>query len=346
MTNKEKREYIGLMEAYSTTPSLADIEKRKYFDSKTPKVLFKYRKFDEFTFDMLDNGYIYLTPAENLDDPFDCLTDPNLSTTSTDDAYVITDEMENRVVDIVFSYSHSKGFTKEDIKKMIRKCAKNGEIDTVCFNEWVKSALGLQRDYINVFDSVMFAFYDAFKTLSTNEGMKESLQKLANSRASFGVCALTRARDNQTMWSLYSDVYKGYCVEYLTPNLKDIILNLYPVIYSKKSNNDLIKILVDLSMATALRGFGDVKAALPMAGAIPMMLCTKDSTWKYQNEWRLIGTPNLKVNKFQAKRVYLGFDVSIENENKMIECSKRNGFEVFKMNGSTGDRRITYRKIN
>ena len=37
-----------------------------------PKFLYKYRPFDEFTFDMLENNYLYLCPAEKLDDPSEC----------------------------------------------------------------------------------------------------------------------------------------------------------------------------------------------------------------------------------------------------------------------------------
>ena len=46
--------------------------------NKIPKKLFEFRNFDEFTFDMLENHYVYLAPAEKLDDPFDCLTNVNL----------------------------------------------------------------------------------------------------------------------------------------------------------------------------------------------------------------------------------------------------------------------------
>ena len=37
-----------------------------------PKFLYKYRPFDEFAFDMLENDYLYLCPAEKLDDPSEC----------------------------------------------------------------------------------------------------------------------------------------------------------------------------------------------------------------------------------------------------------------------------------
>jgi len=37
-----------------------------------PKFLYKYRPFDGYTYDMLDNAYLYLCPAKNLDDPSEC----------------------------------------------------------------------------------------------------------------------------------------------------------------------------------------------------------------------------------------------------------------------------------
>lgn len=345
MTNREKQEYISLLEAYSTTPMIAEIEKRNEFYRKTPKTLYKYRRFDEFTFDMLANDYVYLTPAKFLDDPFDCLTNIDLSSMSPDGVYSMNDEMAEYIANIILSYPHSEEFTKADIKKVIKESVVNGKVDIDSFNLWIKKTLGLEKDFIEPFKNLMTAFDSAFDTLRNDAGMKEGILKLADSRESFGVCAFTTKRDNQTMWSLYSDTYKGYCVEYTTPNLKSIVWNLYPVIYSKKGSNDLIKTLVNISMATAIRGYTDAKTPTSMLGSIPELLCTKDPTWRYQDEWRLIGTPKLKVDVFTARNVYLGFDVTPENERKIIECSMRKGFGVCKMNRPNGDKRITYSKI-
>ena len=40
-----------------------------------PQFLYKYRPYDKFTFDMLDKGYVYLCPANRLDDPSECTVD-------------------------------------------------------------------------------------------------------------------------------------------------------------------------------------------------------------------------------------------------------------------------------
>lgn len=49
-------------------------ERIKGNKSSVPNSLFKYRPFDEFTYDMLENEYLYLCPAKRLDDPSECKT--------------------------------------------------------------------------------------------------------------------------------------------------------------------------------------------------------------------------------------------------------------------------------
>ena len=36
------------------------------------RFLYKYRPFDEYSFDMLDNAYLFLCKVKNLDDPSEC----------------------------------------------------------------------------------------------------------------------------------------------------------------------------------------------------------------------------------------------------------------------------------
>ena len=73
MNNEEKREYISLQKAYDSIPFMSELMQKDDFLKKTPKTLYKFRKFDKYTVDMIENDYVYLTPARKLDDPFDCL---------------------------------------------------------------------------------------------------------------------------------------------------------------------------------------------------------------------------------------------------------------------------------
>ena len=45
------------------------------------------------------------------------------------------------------------------------------------------------------------------------------------------------------------------------------------------------------------------------------------------------------------KNVYLGFDVSAENEKKIVECANQKGLGVYKTEKPHGAHKITYLKL-
>lgn len=81
-------------------------------------------------------------------------------------------------------------------------------------------------------------------------------------------------------------------------------------------------------------------------GCFTQLLCTKDSDWSSQDEWRLIGKANKKCRPMKIKSIYLGFDVSEQNQNKVLEYAKKKHFIVYKMNKPNGSKNISYNKIN
>ena len=43
------------------------------FSYAGPNYLYKYRPFDQYTYDMLENNYLFLCPANKLDDETECI---------------------------------------------------------------------------------------------------------------------------------------------------------------------------------------------------------------------------------------------------------------------------------
>lgn len=80
-------------------------------------------------------------------------------------------------------------------------------------------------------------------------------------------------------------------------------------------------------------------------GCFTQLICTKDSDWEYQDEWRIVGNANAKIKPMKIKSIYLGFDVSEENEKIIKELAMNKSFDIFKMNKPTGTKEITYTKI-
>ena len=78
MTNKEKEQYLSYMMIFKSQPFLCELMEKNEFLNQMPKTLYKYRSFDKYTKEMLEEPYVFLAPVKNLDDPFDCLTNPGV----------------------------------------------------------------------------------------------------------------------------------------------------------------------------------------------------------------------------------------------------------------------------
>ena len=107
-------------------------------------------------------------------------------------------------------------------------------------------------------------------------------------------------------------------------------LMLYPVIYSKK------RPLFPLSMFD----FSDVKNVKAKEGVLPYAditetLLTKSDIWSYEEEWRIIHTLNnldeQKLYEDIITGVYLGANISSDNEKLMREKANQKGISIKKM---------------
>lgn len=344
MTNDEKKEYLNLKVAYQSVPFISELEKRRDYVLMTPKVLFKYRKFDEFAFDMLERSYIYMTPAGKLDDPYDCLPDANLNGIFEPDHKTLTKEMMGYLVDIVFAHSHSKEIDKEGMLKLIDDCTVEGKVKKEILETKLDGFGTLTPKQKDLFFSVMINFQNTMDTMTSDESLKRLYKLFLSAKKKIGICSFTTKRDNKPMWSLYADSYKGYCVEYEIPMKKEIIDNLCPVIYSDEIDNNIVKATVKFAIETIIRFASDGKMETDM-GCFTELLCIKDKDWELQDEWRIIGPAGLKARGLIIKNIYLGFDVSLENERKVVECAERKGFGVYKMEKPRGPHKIAYLKI-
>lgn len=128
------------------------------------------------------------------------------------------------------------------------------------------------------------------------------IQILKDSKKKIGVCSLTTKRDNKPMWSLYSDIYKGYCIEYEALDTEKLLQYLYPVIYTENIDNNLIKIIPKFIVETIIRFVS--KGKEKNLGCINELLCSKNSDWSYQDEWRLVGNAESKL-KYLKLKIYI-----------------------------------------
>ncbi len=345
MNNEEKKDYLNLKIAYQSSPFISELEKKADYISKTPTNIFKYRKFDEFTIDMIENDYVYLAPSGLLDDPFDCLTEIEMDTIYENDNKTLTNDMMRFIVDVVFSHSVSNKIDKQQVIMMIDDCTVDGEI---CY-DLLKTKLDffgeMTLEQKDLFLNTMINFQNTVKSITDDEALKNLYNVFINAKEKVGVCSFTTKRDNKAMWSLYADTYKGYCIEYDTPMTQDVISNLCPVIYTNEFNNNIVKATVQFAIETIIRfvSNGSIKTNM---GCFTELLCTKDTDWEYQDEWRLLGDAKSKGYPFKVKNIYLGFNVTEDNKKMILELANEKGFGVYKMKKPEGKYKISYEKLN
>lgn len=95
---------------------------------------------------------------------------------------------------------------------------------------------------------------------------------------------------NRLMWSHYVDSHRGFCIEYDFNSLKDEVLP-FPIIYSE--NRPLVpwKEAIDHTQESMEAATAD----------LTLGLLTKDKSWEYENEWRVLNLINLIMLKLYAK---------------------------------------------
>ena len=254
-----------------------------------PKVLFKYRKFDKYTINMLKAGSIYFSPAYKLDDPFECSVAISKKIIEGDfRSYlkaivpfilkqVISDSNNNKLNSLdVMSFYDDNGLNAEKFKLMVRAYDKN-----VKYSDIEKAVDAIKK--IEIMDEFPESFKNAIITI-------------LNIQSIFGVFSLSEINDNQPMWSSYAKNYEGYCIEYdiekfLKENPK-YNNDLQEVYYSDKRENDPIKIILKVFYDSIYTSLQVDHKKYDIKDSLIKLVTTKAKSWSYQREWRLLGKAN------------------------------------------------------
>ena len=148
-------------------------------------------------------------------------------------------------------------------------------------------------------------------------------------REKMGVCSLADSPNNEELWKNYAKDSTGYCVEY---EMNDYEYNnlLFPVDYVEERQTNLVVQLVKSFIGHMITQFSNNQLQADESSYL-RLFTTKNKIWDYQNEWRLLGDANTKLKAPKIKTIYLGKNVSKENEEKINELSHGFSFQVKKV---------------
>ena len=297
-----------------------------------PKYLYKYRPFDDYAFDMLENEYVWLSKASSLDDPTEC------KVTINEENYfdLVNDTIRREVVDqlLEFLYPYSSKETNEICKQLIYQCMTPDF--RIRNNFLLDSSFELKELAPGVPDEIIFNLVNwmaSILRMIDEPGIKAQFKTLLlaglEAREKMGICSLADSPSNEELWKNYAKDNTGYCVEY---EMEDYEYNnfLFPVDYVEERQTNLVVQLVKSFIGQMITALSNNQLQADKSSYL-RLFTTKNIIWDYQKEWRLLGDANTKLKAPKIKTIYLGKNVSKENEEKINKLSQEFSFQVKKV---------------
>ena len=295
--------------------------------STVPRTLFKYRPFDKHTYDMLENGYLYLCPAKNLDDPSECVVSFDVQDYIDLHTNQLTKYCVEQIMESIRDYTGDVNFRQ--IQSIIAGVMTQ---DGLVKRNWLLDAsfelqeLAPNADIVSLVN-MLGNIPESINEKKVREQIEQLFISAANAREQFGICSLTTEKNDSAMWKDYANAGAGYCVEYDLLNYKYSEL-LFPVVYNEQRENNVLMNIVCDFIGQMIIGMSNGQIDADRSRYLRMFL-TKDLKWQYQKEWRLIGNAGQKIQAPSIKAVYLGENVQVVNANEMWRFCKRNKVDFF-----------------
>ncbi|MBQ7250161.1 MAG: DUF2971 domain-containing protein [Bacilli bacterium] len=313
------------------------------FFSMLPKSLFKYRRFDKFTSEMIEEHYLYLASVESLDDPCECLFDFDLSELF-DDKQAMTSFCYQMIVDTVISFVPDG--QKEKARAFAYDCANpdytfNSRRAIELFQEHPEELRGVDAPkLINDINR----YSDFSRSPQLNDAFSKLLFFAKDAQKKIGVCSLTENPRSQVMWAMYGGTYEGYCIEYDFGNDVEAAINTFPVIYEDARSNNVTTVLMQLFLSGLAEQLSNGKLETDQTQYFRLLL-TKNEEWAFQDEWRVLDAASTKIPAPKIKAIYIGHKASQENVDLILGLARKHKFNVYRTKINPKTSRIDFESI-
>lgn len=288
-----------------------------------PRFLYKYRPFDGYTYDMLDNAYLYLCPAKNLDDPSECTVSFDMQDYFDFESNRLNFRCVELILEIIRPHTSEDNFN--NMKSVI---ARTITLDGYVRRNFLLDAVFEMEKYAPKEDCIALVnllgnITEMLDSATIRPQMEKLFLAAYKARDDMGICSLSVLDNDDEMWENYTGGSAGYCVEFdMTGYAHGEAV--FPVIYDdERANNIAMTIMADF-IAQAIYGISSGQLTVDRSNYIRMFL-TKESKWDYQHEWRIIGDANERIAAPAIKAIYLGKNVSDENRQVMQQYCAKHG---------------------
>ena len=188
-------------------------DKMKGNTSTVPRTLFKYRPFDEHTYDMLENEYLYLCPAKRLDDPSECSVSIDLQDYYDAHTNQLTKRCVRQIIESIRPYTSSENF-QQVLMIIDGIMTPNGLIK----RNWLLDASFELQNLVPTIEiapliNMLGNIPESINEPNIRNQIEQLLLRAVKAREDFGICSLTIDGNNRDMWGNYTNGSAGYCMK-------------------------------------------------------------------------------------------------------------------------------------
>ncbi|MDE6414896.1 MAG: DUF2971 domain-containing protein [Anaeroplasmataceae bacterium] len=297
-----------------------------------PAILYKYKPFNKYTFDMLEKNYLYLCPAKDLDDESECNTSLDFYRLMD----LETNNLKRECVDQIIQMMIKPYTSPENYERLVAMVKRITKPDgTIRPNYMMEIAPELQELVPSIDIAPFVNYIIAIPDMLNEPSIKPQLEKLLSygvySKERVGICSLSESKDIDEMWNnYYAEDETGCCIAYDVSNYP-FNQSIFPVVYEDTRETNIIIQLVSNLIGQWISGLSNGQIKADITQYLRLFL-TKNTQWKYQREWRLIGDAEEKPIAPKIIAIYLGKNVSKENKIKMMEYCKRMDIKLIERN--------------
>lgn len=288
-----------------------------------PQYLYKYRPFDGYTFDMLDNAYLYLCPAKDLDDPSEC----TVSFDMQDYFDFETNRLNFRCVELILEIIRPHT-SEENFRHMKSVIARTITPDGYVKRNWLLDASFELQKYAPSEDCIALVnWLGNIPEMPDSPTIRPQMEKLFlaayKARDDMGICSLSVLDNDAEMWENYTDGSAGYCVEFDMTDYEHLEA-IFPVVYDDERLNNIAMTIMSDFIAQMIYGISNGQLQADRSNYVRMFL-TKAKKWDYQLEWRILGDAKERITAPKIKTIYLGKNISEKNRQAMQQYCAEHG---------------------
>lgn len=245
---------------------------------RQPTTFYRYRGFSTISLDSVCNDQIYSAHPGTFNDPFDC--NPTVDSDST------LEELRNLLSVLLQKRLRSEGIAT------LGKARIKGARATEYAEKIARSVV--QNRLENIAYNATNPDYEVPQPEAESWLLTNEIQEELRLHYERGVCCFSATYRSQLLWSHYGDQHKGLCIGYSPDRLPKP--RMQQVEYGGNR-------LVPTSLLIKAIVFEDTDSKVELDRN---MLLRKARGWKYENEWRLVGTPGAAESPLLLKEVTFG----------------------------------------